>query len=182
MNTKGKLLFLLQYALIIILINFPDLVSEEYYQDNRLEKSSESNITDNFNISCFNDLLAYNNNLAEEEPDFQIGKQYVIHYSRDTMKITGELEDFLIKASKFLKNNNLTIVFSIHSDSRGSIEKTMSSQHEFSKVINNYLLENGITQSRIIGSWKGSLFIVASNETPEGRKMNNRIEFSFLEK
>ena len=181
MNTKGKLSLLLT-ALIILLINFPDLVSEEYYQDNGLEKSSESNITDNFNISCFNDLLAYNNNLAEEEPEFRMEKQYVVHYSRDTMEITGELEDFLIKASKFLNNNNLTIRFTIHSDNTGRLDEITSSQVKFSKVITNYLVENGINLSRIIGSWKGSLFIVASNETPEGRKMNNRIEFSFLEK
>ena len=176
MNTKGKLLILLQSALII-LINFPDLVSEEYYQDNGLEKSSESNITDQFN-----DLLAYHNNSAEEEPEFRMEKQYVVHYSRDTMEITGELEDFLIKASKFLNNNNLTIRFTIHSDNTGRLDEITSSQVKFSKVITNYLVENGINLSRIIGSWKGSLFIVASNETPEGRKMNNRIEFSFLEK
>jgi outer membrane protein OmpA-like peptidoglycan-associated protein len=45
------------------------------------------------------------------------------------------------------------------------------------KAVKDFLVEKGISESRITTSGMGDTKPVASNKTPEGRAQNRRIEF-----
>lgn len=123
------------------------------------------------------------NEVSEEtlvNSEFVVGKNYIVRYPRGTMEISGKLEKFLNKSIEFLKKNNqLCILFSIHSCNSRKYQDIIDGQEKFANDITKYLNDNGIPNSQIIATWRGSVMAVTSNDTPEGRRMNNRIEFTF---
>ena len=64
-----------------------------------------------------------------------------------------------------------------HTDNVGSKEKNKQLSADRAAAVKNFLVENGISESRIVTSGKGDSQPVASNKTPEGRAQNRRIEF-----
>jgi outer membrane protein OmpA-like peptidoglycan-associated protein len=44
----------------------------------------------------------------------------------------------------------------------------------------DYLIENGIASDRVVSRGFGESKPVASNDTPEGREQNRRVEFKIL--
>ena len=81
----------------------------------------------------------------------------------------------IIQAVKTFPNS--TIEISGHTDSTGSaqVNKTLSQQR--ADNVAKFLVEvGGISASRIMATGYGSERPVASNETPEGRAANRRVE------
>ena len=64
-----------------------------------------------------------------------------------------------------------------HTDNQGSKEKNMKLSADRAEAVKTFLVEKGISESRIVTSGKGDTQPVASNKTPEGRAQNRRIEF-----
>ena len=60
----------------------------------------------------------------------------------------------------------------------GSKDKNMQLSADRAAAVKNFLVENGIDESRMVTSGMGDTKPVASNKTPEGRAQNRRIEFT----
>ena len=65
-----------------------------------------------------------------------------------------------------------------HTDNVGSKDKNMQLSADRAAAVKNFLVENGIDESRMVTSGMGDTKPVASNKTPEGRAQNRRIEFT----
>ena len=64
-----------------------------------------------------------------------------------------------------------------HTDNVGSKDKNKQLSADRAAAVKNFLVENGISESRIETEGMGDAKPVASNKTPEGRAQNRRIEF-----
>ena len=73
----------------------------------------------------------------------------------------------------------LSVEVAGHTDSRGDPEANLALSGERASNVMRALVERGIEQERIRSTGYGSARPVASNETPEGRGLNRRIEIVF---
>lgn len=84
----------------------------------------------------------------------------------------------LDKLSDYLKNNShISIDISGHTDSRGSYNYNLLLSEKRAKSVADYLINRGISKTRISSKGYSFSIPVASNETPEGQLLNRRVEF-----
>ena len=103
-----------------------------------------------------------------EGVNFESGKATITQDSYvSLMKVVDIMETF--------KEATFEIVG--HTDNVGSKDKNLQLSADRAAAVKNFLVENGIDESRIVTSGKGDSQPVASNKTPEGRAQNRRIEF-----
>jgi outer membrane protein OmpA-like peptidoglycan-associated protein len=82
-----------------------------------------------------------------------------------------------------MKNNpGLKLEISGHTDNVGSYLANKKLSENRAKSVVDYLVKEGIDQSRL--TYEGYSFTrpIAPNDTPEGRQKNRRVEFEILEK
>lgn len=68
------------------------------------------------------------------------------------------------------------IVVQGHTDSSGSDEYNQRLSERRAETVKNLILQRGVDSSRITSMGYGESMPVASNNTPEGRQMNRRVE------
>lgn len=64
-----------------------------------------------------------------------------------------------------------------HTDNAGSETFNQKLSQKRAEAIRRILIENGVTESRLTAAGFGEMRPIASNETPEGREQNRRVEF-----
>jgi OmpA-OmpF porin, OOP family len=74
------------------------------------------------------------------------------------------------------KNPELKIRIEGHTDNIASMAYNLELSWKRAQAIKNYLIENGVDQSRITTIGLGYSQPIASNDTPEGRALNRRVE------
>jgi outer membrane protein OmpA-like peptidoglycan-associated protein len=79
-------------------------------------------------------------------------------------------------------NPGIKLKISGHTDNVGSYLANKKLSENRAKSVVDYLVEQGINQSRL--TYEGYSFTqpVAPNDTPEGRQKNRRVEFEVMEK
>lgn len=96
-----------------------------------------------------------------------------------TDSLIGELKSF----GQFLKENpHYRVIIRGHTDSSGDEELNKVLSQNRANSIKEALISYGIDSSRLIAIGKGSLNPLASNETPEGRAQNRRIDVELIKK
>ncbi len=99
--------------------------------------------------------------------------------------------DQLLPASKqdldglaryLLENLNSNAEIIGHTDNVGGLQKNMKLSFDRANAVKNYLIKKGIDGNRIQATGKGPTEPRASNEIPEGRLMNRRVEVKISQK
>ncbi len=99
--------------------------------------------------------------------------------------------DQLLPASKqdldglaryLLENLNSNAEIIGHTDNVGGLQKNMKLSFDRANSVKNYLIKKGIDGNRIQATGKGPTEPRASNEIPEGRLMNRRVEVKISQK
>ena len=155
--------------------NYAFNVSEDgfmfYSQSMRL--ADENSLTDPFILNI------------ELEP-IEVGAEmdlYNIYYETDSFAILTQSEPELQKLVSFLKNNSgLKVEIQGHTDSSGNSESNLELSKLRAKSVVDYLVENGITSSRLQSEGYGDTKPVATNETVEGRRLNRRTTIKIIAK
>ena len=76
-----------------------------------------------------------------------------------------------------LKNNpSMNLEIQGHTDNRGSAAFNQGLSENRAKAVMDYLVENGIDEGRLSAKGYGFSRPAASNDTPEGRSLNRRVE------
>lgn len=101
----------------------------------------------------------------------------------ETGKATLKQESFaeLDKVLKFLQENTeLKIEISGHTDNVGSVKANTNLSEARAKAVVEYMVAHGISAGQL--TFKGYAFSqpIAPNNTPDGRKMNRRVEFKIM--
>jgi outer membrane protein OmpA-like peptidoglycan-associated protein len=87
----------------------------------------------------------------------------------------------LDKLYKFLVGSpNVIIEIAGHTSSEGDDKYNLKLSQERAFAISNYLINKGISKSRIEAVGYGETKPLATNDTEEGRKLNRRVEFKIL--
>ncbi len=112
------------------------------------------------------------------------GKEFVLdNVYFDTGKSTLKPESYaelnnLVEYMKELKNDVIEI--SGHTDNVGDPESNQVLSLKRAEAVVAYLVENGIEANRVKAVGYGESRPIASNNTPEGRKINRRTEVKIL--
>ncbi len=104
-----------------------------------------------------------------------------IFFDFDSSELKPESIVELEKLGQFLRNNpNVKIRLNGHTDNIGSHEYNLILSEKRAAAVVNYLLSQNINKKRITFRGFGSTKPVDTNETPEGRANNRRIEFEVM--
>lgn len=79
------------------------------------------------------------------------------------------------------ENAQMKIEISGHTDKTGSVTINLKLSQDRAKAVVEYLVQKGITPTRLEFRGYGSLQPVSDNATPQGRAKNRRVEFKILE-
>ncbi|MEN8135326.1 MAG: OmpA family protein [Thermodesulfobacteriota bacterium] len=75
----------------------------------------------------------------------------------------------------------MKIVLGGYTDSAGNQEYNLKLSKNRAQAVADYLVSKGINSSRLIVKGVGSAHPIATNDTPEGRSLNRRVEIKFVE-
>ncbi len=101
-----------------------------------------------------------------------------VNFEFNSFRLTPESYPVLHHVSVRLKENpNLKIEVEGHCDSIGTVEVNQRISQQRADVVKDYMLERGISESRIKTVGYGFTKPIADNSTAKGRAMNRRIEF-----
>ena len=107
-----------------------------------------------------------------------------IHFEYNSHKIPPDAYPLLNEIGTALENHpNWVIEISGHTDNIGSDKYNQKLSEKRAKSVKKYLLANfDIDKNRIIAKGYGEKRPIASNETPEGRALNRRVEFKIIKR
>lgn len=115
---------------------------------------------------------------------FEAGSSIVlnnIYFNQGDDELLPESHKELDKLVDLLnKNKELKIEIGGHTDNFGTDELNLSLSTKRALAVKNYLVQKGISDSRLKHKGYGSSKPIADNDTAEGRKKNRRVEFVIL--
>jgi outer membrane protein OmpA-like peptidoglycan-associated protein len=109
--------------------------------------------------SAFNDL------------EFENGKDII---KLESFSSLDELAEVLKKKSSW------GLQLAGHTDNVGDEQKNLILSKKRAEAVKNYLVSKGIDISRISTLYFGETMPIASNDTPEGRQKNRRVEMKII--
>ncbi len=101
----------------------------------------------------------------------------------ETAKATLQTESFpeLNRVVELMNKQKAMIVeIDGHTDSDGTDEANQKLSQDRAESVRTYLLSKGIPENRVVAKGFGESRPVASNDTPEGKQQNRRVEFVIL--
>lgn len=101
-----------------------------------------------------------------------------IYFDSGKSEIKPESDTAIIQISKLLKNNGTLNLYVVgHTDNEGSFDTNMKlSKDRADAVVNTLLTKYGIQANRLKSYGVSSLVPVASNDSPDGKAKNRRVE------
>jgi outer membrane protein OmpA-like peptidoglycan-associated protein len=105
-----------------------------------------------------------------------------VEFGFNTAELTGERTfDILDRIVRILqKYERYSVLIEGHTDSTGSEEYNLDLSRRRAESVGAYLIEKGVDPDRLQYEGYGSQFPIDSNETPEGRRRNRRVEFLLI--
>ena len=118
--------------------------------------------------------------------NIEVGETYLIDnilFDFDKSTLNKLSFEQLNKAVMLLKKNpRVKIELSAHTDSVGSVIYNDSLSNKRAKVAAEYIISKGVAPKRISSKGYGDSMPIESNETPEGRSLNRRVEIKIIQK
>jgi outer membrane protein OmpA-like peptidoglycan-associated protein len=104
-----------------------------------------------------------------------------ITFATNSADINASFYPVLNSVALVLKEFDKTVVdVAGHADSTGSDESNLQLSQRRASSVTGYLASQGINAQRLIAVGYGESRPVASNETPEGRQQNRRVEITLV--
>lgn len=100
-----------------------------------------------------------------------------IEFATGNAQITPQSAPLLDQLQQAVESCNVDITIEGHTDSTGSASLNDGLSLARASAVRDALIDRGIPASRIVAVGYGSTRPVGSNDTPEGRNQNRRIEF-----
>ncbi|EEI89997.1 OmpA family protein [Sphingobacterium spiritivorum] len=116
---------------------------------------------------------------TEEGIKFSLSSDFL--FPTNSSYLTDKSKGELSKLAKLLKDNSKTkIRVDGHTDATGTPEYNLWLSDKRAVSVKKFLVDSGISESRITTKGIGQAKPVADNKTPEGRQMNRRVEVVLL--
>jgi len=115
------------------------------------------------------------NRTADDELDVVLKNDVL--FDTGSYSLRSESRSTLVEMSRvFNRYNDTTIAVDGHTDSVGSSSSNQVLSERRAGSVRGYLVDQGVSSSRIIARGYGETQPKASNDTPEGRQLNRRVE------
>ncbi|MDN0066032.1 OmpA family protein [Bacteroides gallinaceum] len=105
----------------------------------------------------------------------------IINFEFDKSTIKKESYPYLDKIVRLMKNTPIHVVVRGHTDNVGDADYNMELSKKRAEAVYNYLLKAGVEPSHLSYEYYGMTRPISTNDTPEGRLMNRRVEFEITE-
>jgi len=110
-------------------------------------------------------------------PMMPMRKFETVHFNHSLTGITPQSATTLDRAVEFLRNNPTLMIQAVgFSDSASGPEESQKASVQRAQAVYRYLVDSGVERKRIVILASGPSMPVASNDTPEGRAQNRRVE------
>lgn len=104
-----------------------------------------------------------------------------IYFEYDKADLNPEYTTFLKKMIRVVDGHtDLRIKVTGHTDADGSDQYNIELSRKRAETLINFFIENGLSRDRIEIDFKGEKVPIDTNETPEGKQRNRRVDFSFI--
>jgi outer membrane protein OmpA-like peptidoglycan-associated protein/Tol biopolymer transport system component len=103
---------------------------------------------------------------------FELGKSAL---TRESYKELDRIVEFLVE------NPSIKIEIGGHTDNVGGADVNQRLSFARAQTVSRYLTKKGVSKNRVTVEGYGSTNPMATNSTAEGRTLNRRVEFKFLE-
>lgn len=104
-----------------------------------------------------------------------------ILFMTNSSSLQSEAKLNISKLAKILnKYPDTNVLITGHTDSDGTEEYNQTLSEKRAKAVSDYAITQGIASSRISVVGLGETEPVASNDTPEGKKLNRRVEIAIF--
>ena len=104
-----------------------------------------------------------------------------ILFETDSAKLAPSAADLVRRISEVMKKNpNLKISVVGHTDSTGDYNYNLQLSERRAKAFVDALVKDGVAANRLTGVGVGPQSPVATNDTPEGRAQNRRVELVLI--
>ncbi|MCH8331047.1 MAG: OmpA family protein [Bacteroidetes bacterium] len=156
--------------------------------DNKKTDKRETNISKL--RAAYNNTYYFIDDVSVYKLDKSVGENrthHLLDHSFTVKNIQFEIGSFnlnqismkrLNDVTELLKDNpDFRIEIIGHTDDEGSLDQNMTLSTNRAKVVADYLIKNGINDSRLNYKGKGSLEPTSENNDIEGRQKNRRVEF-----
>ncbi len=105
----------------------------------------------------------------------------IINFEFDRSVIKEESYPYLEKIVRLMKSTPIHVIVKGHTDNVGDAEYNMQLSKRRAEAVYNYLLRSGVDASHLEYEYYGMTRPITTNDTPEGRLMNRRVEFEITE-
>ena len=121
-------------------------------------------------------------NLTPLEVGATVQLQNVL-FERGTTSMIGNSTDDLQEVISLMQENpNMQIELSGHTDNTGRPDLNLLLSQDRADAVKKYLVEQGISEERVIAKGYGGSRPIASNNVEEERRKNRRVEFTVIRK
>ena len=104
-----------------------------------------------------------------------------IYFDYDKAEIKKEYFPFLDKMIRVVDgHSDIRIKVTGHTDADGSEEYNVELSKKRAEALINYFVSHGLSKDRIEIDFKGEKNPLDSNDTPEGKQHNRRVDFAFI--
>ncbi|SFF32874.1 OmpA family protein [Fontimonas thermophila] len=104
-----------------------------------------------------------------------------VKFENDSAVLTEASRKILDEVAESLKNQpNVRVEIGGHTDSIGNDAYNHILSQQRAEAVRQYLISRGVSGDRLVAMGYGEFRPVASNETPEGREQNRRVEFKLI--
>lgn len=104
-----------------------------------------------------------------------------INFAFGKSEISPASFPFLDKLARFISRSNTRVEIKGHTDNIGSEEVNNRLSEERALAVMTYLVGRGVSPAKLTYSFYGMSRPITTNETPEGRELNRRVEFEILD-
>ena len=151
-------------------IDVKDFYPSSRVVDFSIAKQNPNHI-DNINIVSYEEM-------KEKQLSIRINN---IFFDFNESKLKPESYPELNRLYNYLiENSDIKVEISGHTDNIGTDEYNINLSKARAKTVKDYLVEKGISSSRIVSNGYGKSNPVATNATDEGRQLNRRVEFKII--
>ncbi|WP_455622178.1 OmpA family protein [Parabacteroides sp.] len=105
----------------------------------------------------------------------------IINFEFDKSVIKEESYPYLEKIVRLMKSTPIHVIVKGHTDNVGNAEYNMQLSKRRAEAVYNHLLRSGVDASHLEYEYYGMSRPISSNDTPEGRVINRRVEFEITE-
>ncbi len=141
-------------------------------------EAGESSLPDSFEVSPTNDNIGQKELQPEKESNLNFaGTDYIIYFNSNSNEITNEAIEIISQIVKVISEHRVSEITVLgYTDSSGNPQSNKKLSKLRADIVKNYLMAKGISQEKIRSFGLGPKNPIASNETPEGRRKNRRVE------